>query len=157
MTVPDAEVLQDMNLDEDDTTLQTGLREAVAIATEARDHGRKRKMSPITQPSSQNTKENEDNKNVVNFVADQDEAMVRSALDRRRSKRKVLGPQLQELPNGEPFAGYEEYPRKIAVTPNVGLLSLCASSLRFTRALDARCLDQALFASADHLAYLTQF
>ena len=100
-------------------------------------------MSPITQPSSQATKENANNEDVVTFVADQDEATVRSALGRRRSKRKVLGPQLQELQIGEPFAGYEESVRKLAVTPNVGLLSLCASSSSYVCASYSRCLDQA--------------
>jgi len=143
MTVPDSEILQDMNLDEDDETLQTGFREAVAIATEARDHGRKRKMSPNTQPSSEAKEENTNGEDVVKFVADQDEATVRSALGRRRSKRTVLGPQPQELQMVEPFAGYEELPGKIAVTPNVGLLSLCASSSSHVCASYARCLDQA--------------
>jgi hypothetical protein len=46
MTARKDEDLQDADLDEDDATLQIGLREAVAIAAEARDQGRKRKSDP---------------------------------------------------------------------------------------------------------------
>ncbi len=60
MTAPEGEDLQDADLDEDDVTLQTGSREAVAIAAEARDQGRKRKMSPITHSSKSTNKETED-------------------------------------------------------------------------------------------------
>ena len=59
MQVPEDEILLDAARDEDDATFQTGLREAVEIAKEARDHGRKRKMSPSTQPSSSTAKETE--------------------------------------------------------------------------------------------------
>jgi hypothetical protein len=101
MTAPEDEDLQDADLDEDDATLQTGLREAVAIAADARDQGRTRKMSPITQHSTTTNKENE---NVVKLVNEQQEATIRSALGRRRSKRKVAVRELQDLPI-QPFAG----------------------------------------------------
>ena len=91
MQVPEDEILQDAARDEDDATFQTGLREAVEIAKEARDHGRKRKMSPSTQPSSSTAKETE---GVVKLVEEEEEeedlATVRSGLGRRRSKRENL-------------------------------------------------------------------
>ena len=88
MQVPEDEILQDAARDEDDATFQAGLREAVEIAKEARDHGRKRKMSPSTQPSSSTAKETE---GVVKLVEEEEDlATVRSALGRRRSKREGL-------------------------------------------------------------------
>ena len=108
MTAPKDEDMQDADLDADDATLQTGLREAVAIAAEARDQGRKRKMSPITRSSKEMEKETE---NVVKLLLEQEEATIRSTLGRRRSKRKVLVPQPQDLPQ-EPFAGYSKKIRK---------------------------------------------
>jgi hypothetical protein len=171
MTVPDAEILQDLNIDEDDKTLQTGLREAVAIANEARDHGRKRRMSPTTQTSPTTNKENE---NVVKLVEEHEEATIRSALGRRRSKRKVFVPQLQDLPI-KPFAGstistssterlmlsdaklcscspLQEY----SLSHRVVVCATCYSRT-LVCAPCSRSLDQAKLATTDHLAYFSQF
>ena len=93
MQVPADESVQDAVRDEDDATFQTGLREAVGIAKGARDHGRTRKMSPSTQPSSSTAKEAE---GVVKPVEEEDLATVRSALGRRGSKREDLASRLLE-------------------------------------------------------------
>ena len=164
MTAPEDEDLQDADLDEDDATLQTGLREAVAIAADARDQGRKRKMSPITQPSTTTNKENE---NVVKLVNEQKEATIRSALGRRRSKRKVAVRELQDLPI-HPFAGIANSTGFTISTSSTegkllsdAKLCSCCLSLEYSAshrvvvlcASDARVFDQAKQVRIDHLAY----
>jgi hypothetical protein len=109
MTAPKDEDLQDADLDEDDATLQVGLREAVAIAAEARDQGRKRKMSPITHTSTITNKETKD---VVKLLEDKELATIRSALGRRRSKRKVLEHPHEEVLQ-QPFAGFPGDQRRV--------------------------------------------
>ncbi len=109
MTVPENGIMQDMNLDDDDATFQTGLREAVAIANEARDQGRKRNMSPTAHPNNGATKETKD---AVKLLVEQDEATFHSTLGRRRSTRKVLVPELLEPPS-KPFAGSVKTSEKI--------------------------------------------
>jgi hypothetical protein len=86
VAVPGGEILQDADRDEDDATLQTGLRDAVAIATGARDHGRKRKMSPITQPNSSTTTENE---NAVKLLVEQ-EVVIRFLVPTPKGVRRGL-------------------------------------------------------------------
>jgi hypothetical protein len=157
MTAPEDEDLQDADLDEDDATLQTGLREAVAIAADARDQGRKRKMSPITQHSTTTNKENE---NVVKLVNEQKEATIRSALGRRRSKRKVLVRQLHDLPI-QPFAGLTTSTSSTEgkLLSDAKLCSCCLSledsashRVVVLCASDARVFDQAKQVRIDHLA-----
>jgi hypothetical protein len=154
MTVPDGEIMQDMNLDENDATFQTGLREAVAIANEARNQGRKRKMSPITQTSNAIAKEAED---AVKLLVEQEEATFHSTLGRRRSTRKVLVPELLEPPS-KPFAGSVQTSEELKIkTPREAApssLSCAYSTSQFPScACVARCLDQVKFASSDRLAY----
>ena len=95
LVVPEDDDLQDAARDEDDATFQAGLREAVEIAREARDHGRKRRMSPSTQPSEDSAEK--ETEGVVQLVEEQDVATVRSTLGRRRSKREGPVPQPPEL------------------------------------------------------------
>ena len=88
LTVPQDEILQDAARDEDDALLQTGLREAARIAREAKEHGRKRKMSPKEEPQgSERAKETAEE---VVLVEDKTETTGRWALGRRRSKKESL-------------------------------------------------------------------
>ena len=50
IAVPEDEELPDLVQDKHDTVLQRGLEEAAVISREARDQGRKRKMSPTAMP-----------------------------------------------------------------------------------------------------------
>ena len=92
---------------------------------------------------------------MVKLVMEQKEATIRSTPGRRSSKRKVVVPQPQDLPY-QPIAGFSTIRRK---TPSDAKLSCfsCAYSLSHRCAFDARCLDQALLASTDHLADISQF
>ena len=92
IAVPEDEELPDLVQDKHDTVLQRGLEEAAVISREARDQGRKRKMSPTAMPSG-NGQAKETVKDGVNFVNLVEEttgrkAISRSTLGRRRSKRK---------------------------------------------------------------------
>jgi hypothetical protein len=121
----------------------------VAIATEARDQGRKRKMSPTAQPSSATNMETE---NVVKLLMEEKMATIRSALGRRRSKRKVLVHPPEDL-RYQPFAGLPREERKILSDAKLcSSFSLASSSLFHSSACGALCLDQALQFQTDHLA-----
>jgi hypothetical protein len=166
LTVPEEEFLQDAARDEDDATLQAGLREATVVAREARDQGRKRRMSPTAsttttttstttttttkEPKCSNTAK-EKKAETVKLVAEQEEATVRSALGRRRSSKESLVLQAWKSP---------EKPPKIA--------SACEDCLRpsrllvyqFTSACDlCTCIlhrsAQAVLPGIDHPEYTT--
>ena len=166
LTVPEEEFLQDAARDEDDATLQAGLREATVVAREARDQGRKRRMSPTAsttttttstttttttkEPKCSNTAK-EKKAETVKLVAEQEEATVRSALGRRRSSKESLVLQAWKSP---------EKPPKIA--------SACEDCLRpsrllvyqFTSACDlCTCVlhrsAQAVIPGTDHPEYTT--
>ena len=159
MTVPKDEDLQDADLDEDDATLQVGLREAVAIAAEARDQGRTRKMSPITHSNKTTHKETQD---TVKLLEDKELATFRSTLGRRRSKRKVLEHPREELLH-QPFAGLcgdkMRVPSGAKLRSSLSLARFscasCSSSESCARV--ARCFTQAFSAQSDHLASTAKF
>jgi hypothetical protein len=96
LSVPKDEELPDLVRDEDDAVFQRGMEEARVITREARDQGRKRKMSPTAAPSgSEPTKETV--KDEANFVGEtnfeartEDVATTRSPLGRRRSEKEGL-------------------------------------------------------------------
>ena len=91
MTVHEEEELYDLTRDEDDAVLQRGSKEATIISDEARDQGRKRKMSPddAKVPNGQGTVK-ETVKDEVNFLdkKKKDEATTRWSLGRRRSVKE---------------------------------------------------------------------
>jgi hypothetical protein len=128
LAVPEDDDLQDAARDEDDATFQTGLREAVRIAEEARDQGRKRKMSPTASttastPTTTTTTTTtggpllddtrKKTEGTVDLVADQDEgATVRWTLGRWRSSKEVLGPGGLEPPSEPPLKDSEGHRKK---------------------------------------------
>ena len=96
VAVPEDEELPDLVQDKHDTVLQRGLEEAAVISREARDQGRKRKMSPIAMPgdNGQAKETVKDDENFVNLVEETTgrKATSRSTLGRRRSERKCPPP-----------------------------------------------------------------
>ena len=94
IVVPEDEDLPDLVRDKDDVTFQVGLEEPAVIAMEARDHGRKRKMSPnkMTPPGGRAAKETVNLAGLENLVKEQDLATTRSSVGRRRSEKEGLVP-----------------------------------------------------------------
>ena len=105
--VPEDEELPDLAQDMHDLLLQRGLEEAAVISREARDHGRKRRMSPTASTSGAK----ETVKDSVNLVEEKtgEEAASRSTLGRRRSERKSPPP--AEGSQGGPVRSPWEDPR----------------------------------------------
>ena len=145
------------------------------IWREARDQGRKRKMNPIAMPSGNGqAKETvQDNVNFVNLVEETTgrEAISRSTLGRRRSKRKCPPPRQdsqdgshrrhlegsrRENPDGERSEGYADrvdvrcndrdthMSEPASVSSYVSVPDLCSCDLhRLDRALLPRCVHLA--------------
>ena len=97
---------------------------------------------------------------MVKLLEDKELATIRSALGRRRSKRKVLEHPHEEVLQ-QPFAGFPGDQRRVPsdakLRSSLSLLSasFCSSSLSHrvvVCASDARILDQALQPQTDHLA-----
>ena len=176
IAVPEDEELPDLVQDKHDTVLQRGLEEAAVISREARDQGRKRKMSPTAMPSG-NGRPKETAKDEVNLVKNAEEettgkeATSRSTLGRRRSGKKSPSPG-EDSYNGSHWrsptglrmensniGGSEGYADHVDIRCNdrgmytsepisvSSFVSVCDS-----RACDLHRLDQASSTRSDHLA-----
>jgi hypothetical protein len=93
---------------------------------------------------------------VVKLLKDEELATIRSALGRRRSKRKVLVHPPEDLLQ-QPFAGLPGDENKLRSDAKRSSSFSCASSLFHSRACGALCLDQAFLSRTDHLASYREF
>ena len=166
LAVPEDDDLQDAARDEDDATFQTGLREAVKISEEARDQGRKRKMSPSATTSTTTTTTTDGptydsagkkTEGTVNLVADQDEATVRWTLGCWRSSKEVLGPELQMPPLEAPLEGHSHRKRNLGkLKRNTHVSIECLSCVALSSDVcshDSCRLARAVLPRIDHRAY----
>ena len=103
LAVPEEEDLPDLMQDSEDGTLQRGMEQARQISEEARDQGRKRKMSPITTTTANRVRAQkerpEDEANLVEDFEATKVATSRSALGRRRSEKGRVVPS-QDIQDG---------------------------------------------------------
>ena len=151
MTVHEEEELYDLTRDEDDAVLQRGLKEAATISDEARDQGRKRKMSPedAKMPNGQGTVK-ETVKDEVNFLdmKTEDEATIRWSLSRRRSEKKsplnLHGSHSKE-PYQDPDEDVSELPSSLCLS--------CIGSHRHGCSCDLHRSARAALPQTDHLEY----
>jgi len=168
LAVPEEEELPDLVQDKDDAVFQRGLEEAALISREARDQGRKRKMSPNVTPSgscaAKETVEDEmDLVNSENEARGKDVATTRSPLGRRRSEKLLPsqdssqdGPKERQLEGSRMENPAEDESEKPSYS-SVPVSALSFASLSDVCSYDLYRLGQAVLPSIDHLDYTSHF